>query len=160
MQGARAKAEIVATGDPKAGLAAFRWDVPDGDHELGRFPGGRGCLRLDFQRRRSRRLRDEARSRRPATSSTSSTTTGCALPGAEGDRTHARSGSYADPEGELLGRSHPPRALQARRSCDRAEPAAGREPPARHPGQPGRRAQVRSDVPSDKPDSSKEAACG
>ena len=50
-----------------------------------------------------------------------------ALPGAEGDRADAWPGEDEDPPGALLGRTHPPRSLEAGRPRDRPEPEAGRD---------------------------------
>ena len=87
------------------------------------------------------RLHHPRRHRPSATSTASSTTatTDGALPGAEGDRTDARTGEDEDPPGALLGRPHPPRSLAASRPRDRPEPEARRSQAPRLPGQAGRR---------------------
>ena len=74
-----------------------------------------------------------------ATATATATATAGALPRAEGDRTEARNGEDEDPQGTLLGGSHPSRPLEASRPCDRPEPEARRLQAPRLPGQARRR---------------------
>ena len=79
-----------------------------------------------------------------ATTATAATSAGSALPRATGDRTDPPRGQGTDPQGALLRRSCPPCPLEASRTRDRPEPAAGRVQAPRLPGQAGRRPALKT----------------
>jgi hypothetical protein len=93
-----------------------------------------------------------------ATTTTTSATsaTACSasdtLSRAEGDRHDAQPSSHPDPQGALLGRSHPTHPLEGSRPRCQAEPEARREQAPRLPGPADSRPEVRTSNRWEAPD--------